>query len=58
VTAQLSTEKGGMGLGSVKQTREFIIHPDEIKRLRLGQAIFVNKQKFNAQKIWLRKKDI
>ena len=55
VTAQLSAEQGSTGLGSVKQTREFIIHPDEIKRLTLGEAIFVNKQKFKVQKIRLRK---
>lgn len=55
VTAQLSTDQGCTGLGSVKQTREFILHPDDIKRLTLGQAIFVNKQKFKVQKILLRK---
>ena len=55
VTAQLSAEQGGTGLGSVKQTREFIVHPDEIKRLTLGQAIFVNKQAFRVQKVLLRK---
>lgn len=54
VTAQLSVEQGGTGLGSVKQTREFIVHPDEIKRLTLGQAIFVNKQAFRVQKVLLR----
>lgn len=55
VTSQLSVNQGGTGLGSVKQTREFIIHPDEIKRLMLGQAILVNKQAFKVQKILLRK---
>lgn len=55
VTSQLSDNQGGTGLGSVKQTREFIIHPDEIKRLMLGQAILVNKQAFKVQKILLRK---
>lgn len=55
VTSQLSVNQGGTGLGSVKQTREFIIHPDEIKRLMLGQAILVNKQAFKVQKILLRR---
>ena len=55
VTSQLSVNQGGTGLSSVKQTREFIIHPDEIKRLMLGQAILVNKQAFKVQKILLRK---
>lgn len=55
VTAQLSAKQENSGLGSVKQTREFIIHPDDIKRLKLGQAIFVNKQRFNVQRILLRK---
>lgn len=58
VTSQLSVNQGGTGLGSVKQTREFIIHPDEIKRLMLGQAILVNKQAFKVQKILLRKGSI
>ena len=34
---------GRTGLGSVRQTREFIIHPDKIKRLGTGEAILVRK---------------
>ena len=55
ITSQVSSDSGGTGMGSVRQTKEFIVHPDEIKRLGLGQAIFVNKQDFRVQKVLLRK---
>jgi type IV secretory pathway TraG/TraD family ATPase VirD4 len=31
------------GLGTVKREKSFIVHPDEIKRLRVGEAIVVKK---------------
>ncbi len=55
VTSQISSQDSGIGLGTVRQTKEFMIHPDEIKRLALGEAILVNKQKFRVQKLQLRK---
>ncbi len=54
VTSQISVDRGGTGLGSVKATREFIIHPDEIKRLGLGEAILVNKRCFRVQRVQMR----
>lgn len=32
------------GLGSARNTREFIYHPDDIKKLRTGQGIFMSKE--------------
>ena len=55
ITSQVSTHDSGMGLGTARPTKEFMIHPDEIKRLKLGQAIIVNKQQFRVQKVQLRK---
>lgn len=31
------------GLGSARRTREFYYHPDDIKRLSMGQGIFISK---------------
>jgi hypothetical protein len=43
---------GRTGLGSMRQTREFIVHPDEIKRLGTGEAILVQKTRgFRVVKI-------
>lgn len=58
ITSQISADQGGTGVGSVRETREFIVHPDEIKRLTLGQAVFVNKQNFRVQRVLLRQSSI
>ena len=43
VTAQISEGKGG-GLGSVRRTKEFFVHPDDIKQtLEAGDAFYVTK---------------
>lgn len=55
ITSQLSTEQMYSKLGSIRPVKEFIIHPDEIKRLGLGEAILVNKQDFQVRRIMLRK---
>jgi len=55
VTSQLSLKQGAESMGTVRQTKEFIVHPDEIKRLGRGEAIFVNKQAFNVQRVLIRK---
>ena len=49
-TAQTSVE-GTTGMGTIKKTRAFIYHPDTIKNLKQGEAIFVNKNKLETQKI-------
>lgn len=43
VTSQILDNKTTAGVGSVRQTREYIVHPDRIKQLKLGEAILVNK---------------
>jgi Type IV secretory pathway, VirD4 components len=42
MTHQVSN-KGGTGLGSVRFVKEFIVHPDVIKRLQIGQAVIARK---------------
>ena len=44
VTAQLSVMQGDTGMGTVKQNREFIVHPDVVKQeLNVGEAIYASK---------------
>lgn len=50
VTSQVSSKSGSTGVGTVRQSRQFIVHPDEIKRLPKGQGIFVNKQNFSVSR--------
>lgn len=40
---------------TIKPHRSYLVHPDIIKRLPRGQAVFVQKQIFKAQMIQLRK---
>ena len=53
-TSEYSRASMTTGTGSMRKTKEFIVHPDDIKRLSLGEAIYVNKQTFNAQKMIFR----
>lgn len=57
ITSQIAP-KGKTGAGSIRETKEFIIHPDKIKRLARGEAIFVNKQEFLVQEVMVRKGSI
>jgi type IV secretory pathway TraG/TraD family ATPase VirD4 len=52
-TAQIDG-MGATGLGSVHRAKTFIVHPDEIKQLPRGQAIFVNKTIGTIQRIKVR----
>jgi type IV secretory pathway TraG/TraD family ATPase VirD4 len=46
----------GTGLGSIRETKEFIVHPDEIKKLHTGEAILLQKASgFRVNRIWVRK---
>lgn len=54
VTSQIAV-KGSTGAGSIRETKQFIIHPDKIKRLNRGEAIVVNKQQFCVQEMLIRK---
>ena len=53
VTAQLNLRESDGGMGSVKVHKEYIVHPDEIKKgLRVGEAFYVSKvDGFNKNKV-------
>jgi type IV secretory pathway TraG/TraD family ATPase VirD4 len=55
ITHQIGDGGEGTGRGSVKQVREFLYHPDTIKNLRTGEAIFLSKDNMLHQKIKIRK---
>ena len=45
-TYQVRNDKGGVSstdLGTLKRTREYLFHPDEIKALKTGEAYYVSK---------------
>ena len=42
------------GNASVRQTQEFMVHPDIIKRLTIGQAVYISKTNFNLTLLALR----
>jgi hypothetical protein len=47
--------RGGTGLGSLRPIREFMVHPDKIKRLQVGQAIIARKiPKFQTHETTIR----
>lgn len=45
----------GTGLGTVKEVDEYLFHPNTIKWLGIGEAVFVNKLRGTAQKVRIRK---
>ncbi len=56
-TAQVS-QVGPTHMGTVRKTRNFIAHPDEIKTLHTGEAFFFSKQdnsirRMRARKSWI-----
>lgn len=55
ITHQIGDGGEGTGRGSVKQVREFLYHPDTIKNLRTGEAIYLSKDNMYHQKIKIRK---
>ena len=55
LTAQIDLNQGDSDKGSVRHTREFLVHPDEIKRLTKGTGYVVNKQNFTIDKVQFRK---
>lgn len=54
VTYQITEENTGMR-GSMRKTREFIFHPDDIKNLGTGEAFIVSKDKNFRYKIFVNK---
>lgn len=55
VTSQVDARLGSTALGSVRRTKEFIVHPDEIKRLERGGGLLLNKQNFQIQRVRFRR---
>jgi len=52
-TAQLDG-LGSTGMGSVRRTKSFLIHPDTIKQLPMGEAVFVNKTRGEVKRLKVR----
>jgi len=57
LTAQIGSD-GPTGVGSVRQTREFIIHPDKIKGLRTGEAIYLDRNNNRVTEMQARKGEL
>lgn len=49
ITSQVDVRQSRTGMGSVRQAKAFIVHPDQIKRLKQGEGIVVNKQGFQVR---------
>lgn len=58
VTSQVSTTSNTAPSGSVRVTKEFIVHPDEIKRLGVGEAVILNKQRFDVRYLKVRNENV
>jgi type IV secretory pathway TraG/TraD family ATPase VirD4 len=57
-TYQISGESGeaqSTNLGSLRKTREYLYHPDDIKLLGTGQAIFVSRDKMLHTRVSINK---
>lgn len=44
----------GSGMGTTRNVREFIVHPDQIKQLQVGEAILVRKNPYCVQRVRIR----
>lgn len=52
LTAQINKYHNDAAMGTVRQTREFIIHPDDIKQtLNTGEAFYATKLGFKRDKV-------
>jgi hypothetical protein len=57
ITRQIN-EAGATGMGTISEQRSFIVHPDEIKRLEVGEAFVLKKfPKFEVDNIKIRSID-
>ncbi|MDK2992519.1 MAG: hypothetical protein PWP48_1752 [Clostridiales bacterium] len=54
ITYQLNEQKQ-TGLGSARKVRQYFFHPDVIKNLCVGEAVFVSKETGQRTKLWVRK---
>jgi len=58
VTYQLGSDNNKMGFtgaGSLRKERQFLFHPDDIKRLKTGEAFYMSKDNGEHSKIQVRK---
>ena len=55
ITSQLEKSVGSTGVGTVRSTKEFLVDPDEIKRLGCGRQLLLNKQIFCISGVAIRK---
>lgn len=51
MTYQVSDEPESSEKGSARRTREFIVHPDSIKQLKVGEGFFVSRDNNVCEKI-------
>jgi len=57
-TYQISSDDGetkSTNFGSLRKTREYLYHPDEIKQLPMGTAIFLSRDKIYHTKVKIKK---
>ena len=55
---QMTTQIGSTGYtgaGSIRRTREYHVHPDKIKELRTGEAVFLSRNDGSVRRIKARK---
>jgi len=45
-------------VGTIRNTKEFIVHPDDIKRLPDYQGFYMNKREFKVQRVQFKKSSI
>lgn len=58
ISSQISNVDGSLQGGGLAQIKSYIIHPDEIKRLQVGEAIVINKAKFTVKRVKFRRGQI
>lgn len=58
LTSKIDSQLQNNQTGTVRLTKEFIVHPDDIKRLKQGEGIVVNKQIFYVQRVSIRRSSI
>ncbi len=60
VTAQLNFKDANSGMGSVRVNKEFIIHPDAVKKeLQTGETFYITKVGgFSQDKVWIKFPDL
>lgn len=53
-TSQISVKDGTTSQGSVRSVKGYLIHPDDIKRLGMGEGYYINKQQYQVEKLKFR----